>query len=122
MTSERSVQSGPEPEPAGADGQSTPAPGSPARDQTAIDEPVGILLVDDNHENLVALEAVLEPLGERLVTAQSGDEALRALLYEEIAVILLDVRMAGLDGLETARIIRSRPATRRPGGNSILVV
>jgi serine phosphatase RsbU (regulator of sigma subunit)/CheY-like chemotaxis protein/anti-sigma regulatory factor (Ser/Thr protein kinase) len=113
MTSERSVQSGPEPEPAGADGQPTPAPGSHARDATAIGEPVGILLVDDNHENLVALEAVLEPLGERLVTAQSGDEALRALLYEEIAVILLDVRMAGLDGLETARIIRSRPATRR---------
>ena len=84
-----------------------------ARGQPAIGEPVGILLVDDNRENLVALEAVLEPLGERLVTAQSGEQALRALLHEEIAVILLDVRMAGLDGLETARIIRSRPATRR---------
>jgi serine phosphatase RsbU (regulator of sigma subunit)/DNA-binding response OmpR family regulator/anti-sigma regulatory factor (Ser/Thr protein kinase) len=113
MKSERSLQSGAESEATGADGQPTPLPGSRARDQTAIDEPVGILLVDDNHENLVALEAVLEPLGERLVTAHSGDEGLRALLYEEIAVILLDVRMAGLDGLETARIIRSRPATRR---------
>ena len=56
---------------------------------------------------------MLEPLGERLVTAESGEQALRALLREEIAVILLDVRMAGLDGLETARIVRSRPATRR---------
>jgi serine phosphatase RsbU (regulator of sigma subunit)/DNA-binding response OmpR family regulator/anti-sigma regulatory factor (Ser/Thr protein kinase) len=73
---------------------------------------IGILLVDDNRENLAALRAVLEPLGERLVTAESGEQALRALLREEIAVILLDVRMAGLDGLETARIIRARPGTR----------
>jgi serine phosphatase RsbU (regulator of sigma subunit)/CheY-like chemotaxis protein/anti-sigma regulatory factor (Ser/Thr protein kinase) len=72
----------------------------------------GILLVDDHRENLTALEAVLEPLGERLVTAQSGEQALRALLHEEVAVILLDVRMAGMDGLETAQIIRSRPRTR----------
>jgi serine phosphatase RsbU (regulator of sigma subunit)/CheY-like chemotaxis protein/anti-sigma regulatory factor (Ser/Thr protein kinase) len=73
---------------------------------------LGILLVDDHSENLAALRAVLEPLGERLVTADSGEQALRALLREEIAVILLDVRMAGLDGLETARIIRGRPRTR----------
>jgi len=74
--------------------------------------PVGILLVDDHRENLAALRAVLEPLGERLVTADSGEQALRALLREDIAVILLDVRMAGLDGLQTARIIRGRPRTR----------
>ncbi len=74
--------------------------------------PLGILLVDDHRENLAALKAVLEPLGERLVTAESGEQALRALLREEIAVILLDVRMAGMDGLETARIIRNRPRTR----------
>ncbi|HTU95508.1 MAG TPA: SpoIIE family protein phosphatase [Solirubrobacteraceae bacterium] len=76
------------------------------------DRPVGILLVDDHKENLAALNAVLEPLGERLVTAESGEQALRALLREDIAVILLDVRMAGLDGLQTARIIRARPRTR----------
>ena len=76
------------------------------------EHPVGILLVDDHKENLSALKAVLEPLGERLVTAESGEQALRALLREDIAVILLDVRMAGLDGLQTARIIRARPRTR----------
>ena len=72
----------------------------------------GVLLVDDQPENLTALEAVLEPLGERLVSVQSGEQALRALLRDEVAVILLDVRMAGMDGLETAQIIRSRPRTR----------
>src|ERR1700746_1367356 len=77
-----------------------------------LDRRAGILLVDDHVENLIALEAVLEPLGERVVTAESGEEALRALLHEEVAVILLDVRMAGMDGVETARIIRSRPRTR----------
>ncbi len=78
----------------------------------AEEHPVGILLVDDHKENLSALRAVLEPLGEHLVSAESGEQALRALLREEIAVILLDVRMAGLDGLQTARIIRARPRTR----------
>jgi serine phosphatase RsbU (regulator of sigma subunit)/CheY-like chemotaxis protein/anti-sigma regulatory factor (Ser/Thr protein kinase) len=78
----------------------------------AEEQPVGILLVDDHKENLSALKAVLEPLGERLVSAESGEQALRALLREDIAVILLDVRMAGLDGLQTARIIRARPRTR----------
>ena len=83
----------------------TPDPGRP-------DARAGILLVDDHRENLAALQAVLEPLGERLIRAESGDQALRALLREEIAVVLLDVRMAGLDGLQTARIIRTRPRTR----------
>ncbi|HEY2437163.1 MAG TPA: SpoIIE family protein phosphatase [Solirubrobacteraceae bacterium] len=72
----------------------------------------GVLLVDDHHENLIALQAVLEPLGERLLTASSGEQALRILLREPVSVILLDVRMVGLDGLQTARIIRSRPGTR----------
>jgi PAS domain S-box-containing protein len=71
-----------------------------------------ILLVDDHEENLVALEAVLEPLGCRLVTARSGEEALKALLLEEFAVILLDVQMPGLDGFETAELIRGRERTR----------
>ncbi len=71
-----------------------------------------ILLVDDHRESLAALRAVLEPLGEPVLLAESGEQALRALLHNECSVILLDVRMAGLDGLQTARIIRSRPATR----------
>src|SRR5579863_1005629 len=76
------------------------------------DRPGTILLVDDHRESLAALRAVLEPLGEPLVLAESGEQALRALLHIECSVILLDVRMAGLDGLQTARIIRSRPGTR----------
>jgi serine phosphatase RsbU (regulator of sigma subunit)/DNA-binding response OmpR family regulator/anti-sigma regulatory factor (Ser/Thr protein kinase) len=84
----------------------------PAAAEPEPDRPLGILLVDDHRENLAALHAVLEPLGERLISADSGEQALRALLREEVAVILLDVRMAGLDGLQTARIIRSRPGTR----------
>jgi serine phosphatase RsbU (regulator of sigma subunit)/CheY-like chemotaxis protein/anti-sigma regulatory factor (Ser/Thr protein kinase) len=76
------------------------------------DRPGTILLVDDHRESLAALRAVLEPLGEPLELAESGEQALRALLHIECSVILLDVRMAGMDGLQTARIIRSRPATR----------
>ncbi|HUR84963.1 MAG TPA: SpoIIE family protein phosphatase [Solirubrobacteraceae bacterium] len=71
-----------------------------------------ILLVDDHDENLVALEAVLEPLGCRLVSARSGEEALKALLQHTFAVILLDVQMPGLDGFETAELIRGRERTR----------
>ena len=72
----------------------------------------GILLVDDDEAGLRALQAVLEPLGQRLVAVRSGEEALRRLLREEFAVILLDVRMPGLDGLETARYITGRARTR----------
>ena len=71
-----------------------------------------ILLVDDRSENLLALEAILEPLGHRLVSATSGDEALRHLLKDEFAVILLDVQMPGLDGFETAELIKRRERTR----------
>src|SRR4030095_15673872 len=70
--------------------------------------PVDILLADDNAENLVALRAILEQLGERLVTANSGRDALRALLRQDFAVVLLDVNMPRLDGFETAALIRSR--------------
>src|SRR4051794_36456341 len=76
------------------------------------DEPVNILLVDDRQENLLALEAVLEPLGENLLHAQSGEEALRRLLHDDVAVILLDVQMPGLDGFETAAHIKQRERTR----------
>ena len=70
-----------------------------------------ILLVDDTPANLVALETILAPLGQRLVTASSGREALRKLLEQNFALILLDVRMGDLDGFETARLIRGRVHT-----------
>lgn len=71
-----------------------------------------VLLVDDVERNLSALEALLEPLGQRLVKASSGEAALKALLREDFACILLDVRMPGLDGYETARLIRMREKNR----------
>ena len=71
-----------------------------------------ILLVDDRPDNLLALRAVLEPLGLDLVEAASGEEALRHLLAGEFALIILDVQMPGLDGFETARLIRGRERTR----------
>jgi PAS domain S-box-containing protein len=73
---------------------------------------VGVLLVDDVDENLVALEAILEPLDQRLVKARSGEEALRAILREDFACILLDVQMPGLDGFETAELIKQRERSR----------
>ncbi len=75
-------------------------------------ERASILLVDDDERSLRALERVLEPLGQNLVTARSGEQALRWLLHEEFAVILLDMRMPGLDGLQTARYINARARTR----------
>src|SRR5438874_588020 len=68
-----------------------------------------ILLVDDNEANLHALEAILHPLGQRLIKARSGREALRSLLHEDFALVLLDVRMGDMDGFETAQLIRMRP-------------
>jgi signal transduction histidine kinase len=71
-----------------------------------------VLLVDDRPENLVALEAVLKPLKVRLVKARSGEEALVHLLRETFALILLDVQMPRLDGLQTAEMIKQREQTR----------
>ena len=71
-----------------------------------------ILLVDDEPSNLLALEAVLEGLGQELVRATSGREALRHLMHTDFAVILLDVQMPTMDGLETALLIRSRERSR----------
>ena len=71
-----------------------------------------LLLVDDRPENLLALEALLEPLGQELVLAASGEEALRHLLQEEFAAILLDVQMPGMDGFQTAELIKQRERTR----------
>ena len=75
-------------------------------------EPARVLLVDDRRENLVALEAILEPLGLDLVSVTSGEDALRELLHREFALILLDVQMPGLDGFETAALIKRRTRTR----------
>ncbi|MEU3463108.1 response regulator [Streptomyces sp. NPDC006733] len=71
-----------------------------------------ILLVDDRPENLLALEAILSALDQTLVRAASGEEALKALLTDDFAVILLDVQMPGMDGFETAAHIKRRERTR----------
>jgi CheY-like chemotaxis protein len=71
-----------------------------------------ILLVDDRPENLLALEAILSALDQTLVRASSGEDALKALLTDDFAVILLDVQMPGMDGFETAAHIKRRERTR----------
>jgi signal transduction histidine kinase len=71
-----------------------------------------ILIVDDRPENLLAAEAALQGLDALLVTALSGDEALRYLLESDYALVLLDVHMPGMDGYETAEYIRARPRSR----------
>jgi CheY-like chemotaxis protein len=77
-----------------------------------VAEKANILLVDDRAENIIALEAILSSLNQTLVPARSGDAALKALLSDEFAVILLDVLMPGMDGFETAAHIKRRPKTR----------
>src|SRR5262245_28756243 len=72
-----------------------------------------ILLVDDRQENLVSLEAILNPLSYRLLTARSGVEALRIALQEELTIILLDVRMPEMDGFEVAHTLKQTERTRR---------
>jgi len=70
--------------------------------------PGAILVVDDQPESLVALRTVLEPLGREVITAPSGEEALKRLLNDDFAVIVMDVRMPGLDGFETVELIKRR--------------
>jgi PAS domain S-box-containing protein len=67
-----------------------------------------ILVVDDQAESLVALRTVLEPLGREVITATSGEDALKRLLSDDFAVIVMDVRMPGLDGFETVELIKRR--------------
>jgi len=74
--------------------------------------PVSILLVDDKIENLVALESILDSPDYRLVRAQNAEEALLALLAGEFAVIVLDVMMPGMDGIELAQMVRARKKTQ----------
>jgi signal transduction histidine kinase len=85
----------------------TPFPGTPGA------TPVNILLVDDQPGRLLTYRAILEPLGERLVDASSGPEALQKLMQDEFAVILLDVNMPGMDGFETASMIHQHPRFER---------
>lgn len=89
-----------------SDRPSAPPPLRPSDDR------VNILLVDDQPANLVALEAMLHGLGQNLIKAQSGREALKWLLTHDFAVILLDVKMPEMDGFETAALIRQRDKSR----------
>ena len=83
--------------------------GFPIISRQEIPRPANVLLVDDRQDKLLALQSMLEGLHQNLVTARSGDEALRKLLRQDFAVILLDVNMPGMDGFETAAMIRQRP-------------
>ncbi|HVE12077.1 MAG TPA: ATP-binding protein [Elusimicrobiota bacterium] len=85
---------------------------APASAAPAAGLKVNILLVDDHEENLLALETVLEGLGDNLVRARSGKDALKRLLEEDFAVILLDVQMPEMDGFETAALIRERERSK----------
>jgi signal transduction histidine kinase/DNA-binding response OmpR family regulator len=76
------------------------------------EEQINILMVDDSPTNLLALETILQGPNRNLVRAASGDDALRYLLDNEVAVILMDVFMPGIDGLDTAALIRSRDRSR----------
>jgi CheY-like chemotaxis protein len=80
--------------------------------ESAPRQRASILMVDDHHSNLLALEAILEPLGQELVKANSGEEALKFLLQREFAVILMDVQMPGMDGFQAAALIKQRERTR----------
>src|SRR5688572_27268436 len=71
-------------------------------------EKVNILLVDDLPDKITSYESILEDLGQNIIVARSGEEALKLVLEYEFAVILLDVYMPGIDGFETAELIRSR--------------
>ncbi|MET0534378.1 MAG: response regulator, partial [Steroidobacter sp.] len=78
-----------------------------------LDQPIRILLVDDQPARLLSYEAVLSELKVECVRALSGDEALKHLLVHEFAAILLDVHMPGMNGFETARMIREHPRMER---------
>ncbi|MFF7543122.1 two-component system response regulator [Streptomyces canus] len=80
--------------------------------EARTDQSAGILLVDDMEDNLIALEAVLGSLNEPLFRARSGEEAMKALLRRQFALVLLDVRMPGMDGFETAAHIKRLDQTK----------
>ncbi|MEI5100649.1 response regulator [Streptomyces sp. PmtG] len=76
-------------------------------------EPYGVLVVDDHADNLFAMEQVLMPLGCRVLCVTSGEQALRTVLRENVAVVLLDLLMPGLDGLDVLDYLRRLDQTRR---------
>jgi signal transduction histidine kinase len=78
----------------------------------AIEQHASILAVDDDTRSLMALQGLLSDMSLRVVTAKSGDEALRCVLKQDFAVILMDARMPGVDGFEAARLIRERERSR----------
>ena len=80
--------------------------------QETLNQKTNILLVDDRRENLLALEGILKSLDQNLVQAMSGAQALKYLLRNDVAVILLDVEMPDMDGFQTATLIREREKTR----------
>jgi signal transduction histidine kinase len=87
--------------------------GVPVDGASASSTPVNILLVDDQPGRLLTYRAILEPLGEHMVDCSSGAEALKRLMDDEYAVILLDVNMPGMDGFETANLIHQHPRFER---------
>src|SRR6478735_4006943 len=95
---------------------STPPPFPPVSPRPATpavpEIPARILMVDDHPANLLALEGILSPLGQELVRANSGAEALKAVLQQDFAVILMDVQMPGMDGFQTAKLIKEREKSR----------
>src|SRR6187431_1728259 len=80
---------------------------------TIFDVPINILIVDDEPKNLTVLETLLDSPGYRLVRAESADQALLALVVEEFALLILDIRMPGMTGFELAQIIKGRKKTAR---------
>lgn len=78
----------------------------------SVEEPANVLAVDDDTRNLTALQGLLSDMPVRVVTARSGEEALRCILKQDFAVILLDARMPGMDGFEVAKLIRGRERVR----------
>lgn len=86
---------------------------SPSRPDTATPvRPVKLLIVDDRPENILSLESILEGPGREILKAESGNEALRIALKEDIAVMLLDVQMPEMDGFEVARLLKENSKTR----------
>ena len=86
---------------------------SPSRPDTATQvRPVKLLIVDDRPENILSLESILEGPGREILKAESGNEALRIALKEDIAVMLLDVQMPEMDGFEVARLLKENSKTR----------